>query len=94
MKSAKKSTWRRSRFYESRKHQSDSHCEGGWNDRLIGFRSMMETAALTLGASLTRTSRAGCAVCGELAVKVPCKYPDKVASQFPLNPGRVWSQFY
>ena len=55
---------------------------------------MTETAALTLGASLTRTSRAGCAVCGELAIKVPCKYPDKVASQFPLNPGQVWFQFH
>ena len=58
------------------------------------LHSMMETAALTLGASLTRTSRAGCAVCGELAIKVPCKYPDKVASQFPLNPDRVWLQVH
>ena len=55
---------------------------------------MTETAALTLGTSLTRTSLAGCAVCGELAIKVPCKYPDKVASQFPLNPDRVWFQCY
>ena len=38
MKSAKKSTWRRSRFYESRKHQSDSHCKSGWNDRPIRVR--------------------------------------------------------
>ena len=48
---------------------------------------MMETAALTHGTSLTRTLRAGCAVCGELAVKVPYKCLCKVASQFPLNPG-------
>ena len=89
MKSAKKSTWRRSHFYESRKHQSDSHCKSGWNDR-----PMTEAAVLTLGASLTRTSRAGCAVCGEFAIKVPCKYLDKVASQFPLNPDRVWFQFH
>ena len=76
-----KSTWRRSRFYESRKHQSDSHCKSGWNDR-----PMTVIAVLMLGAFLTRTLRAGCAVCDELAIKVPCKYPDKVASQFPLNP--------
>ena len=94
MKSAKKPTWRRSHFYESRKHQSDSHCKSGWNDRPIGLRSMMETAALTLGTSLTRTLRAGCAVCGELAIKVSCKYLYKVASQFPLNPDRVWFQFH
>lgn len=81
-----KSTWRRSRFYESRKHQSDSHCKSGWNDRPIGLRSMTVVAVLMLGAFLTRTLRAGCAVCDELAIKVPCKYPDKVASQFPLNP--------
>ena len=49
---------------------------------------------LTLGASLTRTLRAGCAVCGELAIKVPCKYPDKVALQFSLNSDRVWLQFH
>ena len=55
---------------------------------------MTETAALTLGAFLTRTLRAGCVVCGELIIKVPCKYPDKAASQFPLNPDRVWFQFH
>lgn len=63
-----------------------------WSE--CSLRSMMETAVLTLGASLTRTLRAGCAVCGELAIKVPCKYPDKVASQFPLDPDRVWFQFH
>ena len=94
MKSAKKSTWRRSHFYESRKHQPDNHCKSGWNDHPIGLRSMTETAALTLGAFLTRTLRAGCVVCGELAIKVPCKYPDKAASQFPLNPDRVWFQVH
>ena len=55
---------------------------------------MMVTSVLTLGASLTRTLRAGCAVCGELAIKVPYKYPDKVASQFPLNSDRVWFQVH
>jgi len=30
MKSAKKSTWRGSHFYESRKHQSESRCKSGW----------------------------------------------------------------
>ena len=45
-------------------------------------------------ASLTRTLRARCAVCGELAIKVPYKYPDKVASQSPLNSDRVWFQFH
>ena len=55
---------------------------------------MTATSALTLGAFLTRTLRAGCAVCGELAIKVPCKYPDKVASQFPLNLDRVWFQVH
>ena len=55
---------------------------------------MTVIAVLTLGASLTRTLQAGCAVCGELAIKVSCKYPDKAASQFPLNPDRVWLQFH
>ena len=55
---------------------------------------MTETAALTLGAFLTRTLRAGCAVCGELIIKVPCKYLYKVASQFPLNLDRVWFQVH
>lgn len=110
-----KSTWRRSRFYESRKHQSDNYCKSGRNDRPIivrparaddfSFVSDFMIQALTpfydgdrrahaWRASLTRTSRAGCVVCGELAIKVPCKYPDKVASQFPLNPDRVWFQFH
>ena len=55
---------------------------------------MTEAAALTLGAFLTRTLRAGCVVCGELAIKVPYKYLYKVASQFPLNSDRVWFQFH